>query len=208
MAAFTERSLGAYNPFHPHAKRRRALQAALAISLVLGTLGAAFFRTQVVQNDAFVLQSDDNQFRVLPVSAARGTVVDRNGKVIAESVKGWSLSVEPGPPDSIRRRVAPVAALFGLDAAAVDAVVEASRRHRGEPVPVSQNLTYEQYSWIEQRAALLPGLLLEEHPIRRYPAGEAVAHVVGYVAEISDRELEAPQWKGYRGGQHIGKAGI
>jgi penicillin-binding protein 2 len=208
MPAFTERYLGAYNPFHPHAKRKRAWQAALAIAATLATLGAAFFRTQVVQNDAFTLQSDDNRFRVLPVPAARGTILDRNGKVIAESVKAWSLSVEPGATDSVRARLAPVAALLGMDQAAVDAVVEASQRNRKDPVPLAQNLTYEQYSWIAQRAALLPGVLLEERPVRRYPAGAAVAHVVGYVAEISDRELENPAWKGYRGGQHIGKDGV
>ena len=208
MAVFRERPLGAYNPFHPHAKRRRALQAALAIAATLGVLGAAFFRTQVVQNDDFVLRADDNRFRVLPTPAPRGTIFDRNGKVVAETVTGFSLLAEPGPPDSVRARVTPVAGMLGLDSAAVDALVEQAERRSGEPVVVAPNLSFEQVSWLEERHGRLPGLILETHPIRRYPAGPAVAHVVGYVAEISDAELEQEQWKGYRSGQHIGKAGV
>ena len=208
MAVFAERSLGAYNPFHPHAKRRRAWQAALAIAGTMCVLGAAFFRTQVVQNDDFVLRAEDNRFRVLPIPAARGIVYDRSGRVVAESIKTWSLSVEPGPPDSVRARVAPVRELLGLDDAGVDALAALAERKGDAPVPVSANLSFEQYSWIEQRRDRLPGILLEEHWIRRYPAGPAVAHVVGYVAEISDRELAQDDWRGYRSGQHIGKAGL
>ncbi|HYJ78688.1 MAG TPA: penicillin-binding protein 2 [Longimicrobiaceae bacterium] len=206
MATFVDRSLGQYNPFHPHARRRRALQVAAAIGLTLGTLGAAFFRTQIVRNTEFSLRAEDNRFRVQPVPAPRGAVLDRNGRVVAETVVGYSLSVEPGPPDSVRSRLEPVAEVVGLDAAGVDALVEWSLRHRDEPVPVTQNLSFEQVSWLEERR--VAGLRLEAHPVRHYPAGAAVAHLVGYVAEISDRELGTERWAGYRSGQHIGKDGV
>lgn len=208
MAVFIERSLQPYNPFHPHARRKRAWQATLGVALVLGTLGAAFFRTQVVQNQDFTLRAVDNRFRVLPLPAPRGTLFDRAGKVIAETVIGYSLSLEPGSPESVRARVEALAAGLGLDEARVQEVVDWAAAHDDQPVPVAQNLSFEQVSWIEERRGRLPGVVLEAHPVRRYPAGEAVAHIVGYVAEISDRELESPDWKGYRSGQAIGKAGV
>lgn len=208
MAGFVERSLVPQSPFHPHAVRKRAFKAVVGVALMLGSLGAAFFRTQIVRNGEFELEADDNRFRVIPIPAPRGTITDRNGKVIAETVAGYTLSVEPGPPDSVRARLHRVAAIVGLDSAAMEEVVERSRQIRTEPVPVLSNLSFEQVSRLEERGQRPPGVLMEARPIRRYPAGAAVAHLVGWVAEISDRELDDPQWVGIRSGQHIGKSGV
>jgi cell division protein FtsI/penicillin-binding protein 2 len=78
--------------------RKRAFKGVVGVALMLGSLGAAFFRTQIIRNGEFELQADDNRFRVIPIPAPRGTITDRNGKVIAETVAGYTLSVEPGPP--------------------------------------------------------------------------------------------------------------
>jgi len=208
MATLIDRGFGPYNAFHPHARRLRAFQAGLGILLMLGVLGAAFFRTQVLRNSEFVLRADDNRFRVQPIPAPRGAILDRNGKIIAETVAGYSLLADAGPPDELRARLAPIAGALGLDAARIQELVEWSVRHRGEAVAVSHNLTFAQVSWLAERAARLPGLRVEPYPVRHYPGGPAVAHLVGYVAEISDRELESDAWRGYRSGQSIGKSGL
>ncbi|CAA9301372.1 MAG: Peptidoglycan D,D-transpeptidase MrdA [uncultured Gemmatimonadetes bacterium] len=208
MAGFVERSLVPQSPFHPHAMRKRALKAGLGVGLMLSCLGAAFFRTQILRNSEFELRADDNRFRVIPIPAPRGTITDRNGKVIAETVAGYTLAVEPGPEDSVRARLLRVAPVVGLDSATIREVVERSRTIRTEPVPVLTNLSFEQVSRLEERGQRPPGIILEARPIRRYPAGAAVAHLVGWVAEISDRELEEDQWEGFRSGQHIGKGGV
>jgi len=208
MATLIDRGFGPYNAFHPHARRSRAFQAGLGIVLMLGVLGAAFFRTQVLRNSEFVLRADDNRFRVQPIPAPRGAILDRNGKIIAETVAGYSLLADAGPPDQLRARLAPIAGVMQLDEGRMDELVEWSVRHRGEAVAVSHNLTFAQVSWLAERAARLPGLRVEPYPVRHYPGGPAVAHLVGYVAEISDRELESDAWRGYRSGQSIGKSGL
>jgi penicillin-binding protein 2 len=208
MPGFVERSLVPQSPFHPHAMRRRALQAGAGVGIMLVTLGAAFFRTQIVRNDEFELRADDNRFRVVPIPAPRGTVTDRNGKVIAETVASYTLSVEPGPVDSVRARLRRVAPVVGLDSATIEGVVQKSKGSPLMPTPVLANLSFEQVSRMEERGRVPPGLILEARPIRRYPAGPAVAHLVGWVGEISDRELDEPQWQGFRSGQHIGKSGV
>ncbi|HSU13316.1 penicillin-binding protein 2 [Longimicrobium sp.] len=202
------RSLSTYNPYHPHARRRRAFQAGFGILMMLGLLGAAFFRTQIVRNDEFVLRSDDNRFRIQPIPAPRGAILDRNGKVIAETVTGYSLTTDPGPPEQLRARLRQVAGVVGLDDARIQELVEWGMRHRDEPVQVSHNLSFAQVSWFAERSGRLTGLHVDPYPIRHYPAGAAVGHVVGYVSEISDRELESEDWRGYRSGQNIGKTGL
>jgi penicillin-binding protein 2 len=208
MATLIDRGHGPFNPFHPHARRRRALHVGLGILMMLSVLGAAFFRTQVVRNNEFVLRADDNRFRVQPIPAPRGAILDRNGKIIAETVAGYSLLADAGPPDSLRMRLAPIAPLMGLDAGRIQELVDWSLRHRGEAVAVSHNLSFAQVSWLAERAGRLPGLRVEPYPVRHYTGGPAVAHVVGFVSEISDRELEDETWRGYRSGQNIGKSGL
>ncbi|MDB4950514.1 MAG: mrdA [Gemmatimonadetes bacterium] len=196
------------NPFHPSSRRQRAVQATLAIFAVLCCLGAAFFRTQIVRNNEFNLRADGNRFRVVPVPAPRGTIYDRDGRVVAETVAGYTLALEPGPPDSIRRRLEPLRGLLGLDSAEVEQIVAQSRKSRIEPVTISDGLTFGQVSKLEEGRGRMPGVILDPHPIRHYPYGESMGHVIGYVAEISDAELLSRAWTGYRSGQHVGKAGV
>ncbi|HEX2211471.1 MAG TPA: penicillin-binding protein 2 [Longimicrobium sp.] len=208
MSRYQDLSLRPADPFHPHSRRQRSLYAVLAIVVMLAALGSAFFRTQVVHSNEFALRADDNRFDVLPVAAPRGAVYDRHGKLVAETVTGYSLLVDPGPGDSIRAWLAPVTEMLALDSAAVDEVIRRARVSRGKPVQVVPQLTFEQVSRLEERQVPLRGLNLDRRPIRRYPAGAAVAHVVGYVLEINDRELQSPEFEGYVQGQHVGKTGI
>jgi penicillin-binding protein 2 len=208
MSRFQEFSVRPADPFHPHSRRQRALTGILFCVFALGLLGSAFFRTQILRNDEFLLRADDNRFDIVPIAAPRGTVFDRNGKIVAETVTGYALLVEPGPSDSVRARVSAVAGLLRLDTATIEAAVRASRTSRGKPVTVAPLLTFEQVSKLEERNGRIQGLVLQPYPIRRYPAGPAVAHVVGYVLEINDRELQSKAFEGYRQGQHIGKTGI
>ncbi|MFS8636828.1 MAG: penicillin-binding protein 2 [Gemmatimonadota bacterium] len=195
-------------PFHPHARRRRAQGALAILVLGLGTLGFAFFETQVLKNDTYVLQSEANRLRPLPLPPPRGTIFDRNGEIIADNVPGYALSVLPGPEDSVRATLERLAPLLDLTPSRIDALMARRRRAPGQPLLVSSDLTFDQVSAIQERRLFLPGVYVDERPKRRYPDGPAVAHLVGYIGEISEEELARPEYEGYSAGQLIGKAGI
>jgi penicillin-binding protein 2 len=196
------------SPFHPHARRQRAWQAILVIALSLTTVGAAFFRTQVVRNHDFVLRSEDNRIRVVPLPAPRGAIYDRNGELIAETETAFDLFLEPTTPDSARASLALLQSGLELSDSVVARTLRQMERQPLSPAAVATNLGFEQIAWVEERRAELSGVLLEPRPRRHYFQGEAVAHLVGYVAEISDRELADSAWAGYRMGQLVGKSGI
>ena len=142
-----------------------------------------------------------------PASAAEG-VFDRNGEIIADNVPGYALSVLPGPEDSVRATLERLAPLLDLTPSRIDALMARRRRAPGQPLLVSSDLTFEQVSAIQERRLFLPGVYVDERPKRRYPDGPAVAHLVGYIGEISEDELARPEFEGYSAGQLIGKAGI
>jgi len=184
------------------------MQAMLLIALSLGTVGAAFFRTQIVRNEDFVLRADDNRMRVVPIAAPRGAIFDRNGEMIAETETSFDLFLEPTTPDSARVSLALLQLGLQLSDSAVSRTLRQMEQQPRSPAAVATNLKFEQVAWVEERRSELTGVLLEPRPIRRYLQGEAVAHLVGYVAEISERELADTVWAGYRMGQWVGKAGI
>ncbi len=196
------------SPFHPHARQRRAVHATLVIAAMVCVLSAAFFRTQIVRNSEFVLRSDDNRFRMVPIPAPRGTVYDRDGKVVAETVTGYTLSLEPGPQDSLRERLSALLPVLELDSLDVEETLSRAARHPDAPVVVSDALSFRQLSRLQEQPERPAGVVLEARPVRRYPQGDAVAHIVGYVGEISEAELASPTWQGYKMGQNIGKAGV
>lgn len=180
----------------------------LILSFVLTSVGAAFFHTQVIQNDDYRLRADDNRLRVIPIAAPRGAVYDRNGELIAETVTSYSLFLEPTSEDSARIAVERLRPVVHLGDSAVTELLAQMKRQPNQPALVASSLSFAQLSWIEERRTELQGVRLEPTPLRRYPDGAAVAHLVGYVGEISEAELGDSAWAGYEMGQAVGKSGI
>jgi penicillin-binding protein 2 len=176
--------------------------------LALAALGFTFFHTQVLRNPAYATQSDRNRLRPVTVPAPRGTITDRNGALLADNVPGYALSLLPAPRDSIRStldRLAPYLALSGTE---IDALMARQRRAPQQQLVVSTDLSFDQISAVEERRPLFPEVLIDMRPKRAYPAGPAAAHLVGYVGEISERELEDSLFAEYRAGRIVGKTGI
>ncbi len=196
------------SPFHPHSRRRRALLSILVIVVTIGSLGGAFFRTQIIRNSDFALRAEDNRLRRMPIMAPRGTIYDRNGRIVAETVTRYALFLEPAPADSIRARLERLTPVLDLDPEHIGQIVSRFRKRIHDPVLVSNAINFEQLSWIEEHRHEHPGLLLDSRPHRRYPHGDAVAHLIGYIAEVSERELADSVWADYQMGQMIGKAGV
>lgn len=194
--------------FHLHARRRRAQGAAVALVAVFALLSAAFFNTQVVHNSAYTLQSDKNRLRPLPIPAARGTIVDRRGRVVAGNEPGYALTLLPAPEDTLKGALIELAPMLNLSEARIRSLLIKHRDERSQPLVVVNDLTFDQVSTIEEQLHRFPRVVVEMRPKRMYPAGTSVAHLIGYVSEISKQELQRPGFAGYTQGQIIGKAGL
>jgi penicillin-binding protein 2 len=194
--------------FHLHARRRRARIAVGVLILVFGLLSAAFFNTQVVDNHAYTMQSDKNRLRPLPIAAARGTILDRRGRVVAGNQPGYALTLLPAPEDTLREALQQIAPLLQLSEARIHQLLVRHRDERTQALLVSNDLTFEQASAIEERLPFYPRFVIEMRPKRVYAPGKSIAHLIGYVSEISKDELQRPTFAGYTRGQIVGKAGL
>lgn len=197
------------NIYHPHARRRRAYGLFAATGLILGVLVIAFFRVQVLQSEDWVLRASSNRVRILPIPAPRGTIYDRNGAIIADNVPGYSITILPGPIDSVRATLNRVAEHMELSDARIEQVIARLRRY-GREVIVDSDADFEVVSALEERRADFPGVYIDMRPRRRYNLGGAAGHLTGYVGEITAEELEMSSFPDsiYDAGMIVGKIGI
>ena len=177
------------NAFHPLLTERRARAARLVVLGAAAVILAAFFRTQILEYDSYSTQSQSNRRRLIPLPAARGTIYDRNGLVLAESVPGFTIALLPGPEDSLRATLRRIARLAQLDSTAIEQVIRRYRRAPYQPALVRADAPLAMVAALEERRLAIPGLLIQTEPKRFYPDSTAAAHVLGYLGEVAESEL-------------------
>ncbi|HEV8266421.1 MAG TPA: penicillin-binding protein 2 [Gemmatimonadales bacterium] len=194
--------------FHPHLLERRLGVVRLIVWAVLGVMVLAFFRTQILGHGKYQLQSETNRLRPIPLPAPRGVIFDRNGKVLAENVPGYTVSLLPGPEPNLRATLARIAPFAKLDAVAIDRVLQRARRAPYQPALVLADAPFAVVSALEERRVEIPGLLIQSEPKRSYPDTSVIAHLVGYVGEVTETERSTPRFAPVRLGGLVGKDGL
>lgn len=194
--------------FHPNEVAHRARIATATLGVLFALLLTAFFRTQIVENSRYALQSEENRLREVPLPAPRGIIYDRHNEVLAENVPGYSVSLLSPSADSLRASLQRLAAMIPLGNDAIDLAVRRYRRAPYRPTVVLSDASFDVVSVLEERRIEFPGLIIQSAPKRYYPDGPAVASFMGYVGEITEAELASPRYRGYKSGQQIGKQGL
>lgn len=196
------------NEFHSYRRAERAGLARWLFVAAFLVLTIAFFRTQVVQHERFRVRAEKNRLRLVPLVAPRGIIYDRNGLVIAENVPGYAIKLLAPSADSLRAVLQRYSAVVPLDSSDIQGVMDRYRQAPYQPVLVTGNGTFETVSRLEEHRPVLPGLVIQSEPRRYYPQGRAVAHLVGYVGEVSERDLETDRFPGAQLGTVVGRAGL
>jgi penicillin-binding protein 2 len=196
------------NAFHPYLLDRRLRGARLLVWGAMGIMVVTFFRTQILGHGKYELQSETNRLRPIPLPAARGLITDRNGRVLAENVPGYSVALLPGPENEMRATLRRIAPIVTLDNAAIERVLQRYRRAPYHPALVLADAPFEVVSALEERRTMFPGLVIQTEPKRRYPDLGLAAHLVGYVGEVTEGELASRRFRGARLGSLVGKDGL
>ncbi len=194
--------------YHPNAILRRARLARGLVFASFVALGGAFFRAQVLQNAEYVLQSENNRLREVPLPGARGTIYDRHGEVIAENLPGYSVSILSPTEDSLRSALTTLSKVIQIDSAQQELAVRRFRRARTRPAVIFNDASFQVVSVLEERRVEFPGLIIQSSPKRYYPDGAAMAALIGYTGEISEEDLSKPKYESYKAGQQVGRTGL
>jgi penicillin-binding protein 2 len=188
---------------------QRARIAIIGLMTLFGVLTIAFFRLQVLESNTYQLRSDSNRLRPFPIEAPRGAVFDRNGRVVASSVPGYSLHVFPSATSGLMETTLErLQSYLDLDDARIELLLERSRREPYQPLLVEGDADFDLVSTLEEHRAELPGVVVRMDPKRQYQAARAVSHLMGYVGEVTADELEREQYADYSQGMTVGKEGV
>lgn len=194
--------------FHPNEVQARSRAAAGTLFLAMVFLVGSFFRAQVVQHASYLLKSDENRLREVPLPAQRGMIRDRRGAVIAENVPGYTVSVLSPRQDSLRAVLARVATVIPISPEQTDLALRRFRRSANRPTVILNSASFDIVSRLEEHRLLFPGLIIQQTPKRFYPDGPAVASLVGYTGEVTEAELATAAYLGYKPGQQVGRVGL
>lgn len=181
----------------------------LILVLMTGLLVWRYYYLQVVRHADFVTQSESNRVHVRPVSPTRGLILDRNGVLLADNRAGFILSIVVERSDDLDGLLQELDALLGLQPEELERFRrQMVRRKPYEPVPLRFNLTEEEQAILAVNEYRLDGVEISAQLVRHYPHGELLAHVIGYVGRINDRELPGLDPVRYSGTYMIGKTGL
>jgi penicillin-binding protein 2 len=171
------------------------------------------YNLQIVHSDYYHERAINQRLRTLQIPAPRGAILDRNGKILVDSrpVYDVVLQREKGKQIDRHKLLAELPEALGLDPEYLkERFSEMSSNPAYESVLIKENATIHDIAWIEARSLEFPLLHIEQRPQRHYPENGLLAHVLGYVGEISSRQLELTNYKnnGFKPGDIIGKEGL
>jgi penicillin-binding protein 2 len=191
--------------------RLRVIQ--IVVILMITALGVRLYYLQIVKGPYYAERAENQRIRLLPIPAPRGVIFDRNNKLLVDSrpIYNVILSREDIKGKDFATLIKPYA--DGLKVDPEDLTIrfdELKSQPAFESFTVKENATQADIAWVEAHSVEFPELRVELQPQRRYPENGKLAHVLGYVGEISPEQLEQPQYKekGYKPGDIIGREGL
>ena len=180
---------------------------------LLVALGVRLYFLQVVNGGYYAERAENQRLRLLPIPAPRGAIFDRNNKLLVDSRSIYKviLSGEDLKAKNLEALVGPLSEGLALEPETLrERLQEIKSTPAFESFSIKDEATSEDIAWVEAHALEYPELRIEAQPQRRYPADGVLAHVLGYVGEISPAQLKLPKYrdKGYKAGDVIGQEGI
>lgn len=181
----------------------------VAAILVFVFLLAGLWNLQILQRSYYGELAERNQIRAITLVAPRGKILDRNGQIIVDNRPSFTLSLMREHLSSIEGSLDLLASGLKLELDFLKSQVEKHRRQPSYlPIVIKEDLTAADLAFIESHRLEFPGLDVIRQPRRFYREGQLAAHLLGYVGEVSEKQLETEEFRYCKAGDFIGKAGV
>ena len=170
--------------------QRRAFLLGGGFGVGLIALGGRLAHLQLLDANRYKKLSEHNQFQFLLTPPPRGLILDRNGVVLASNRPDFRLLLAKDDHVDIDATLANLTTLVPMDEARLRRLrADIDAAPRKAPVALVEDMTWEEFSRINVRAPELPGVTADMGEVRVYPYAGAFAHVIGYVAKVSAKDV-------------------
>ena len=179
------------------------------IILFLAILIARLWNLQILKGTEYATLSESNSVRIRDISAPRGNILDRHGRLIITNRPYfnvvWFKEDAPAPDDVIKK----LSAILNEDITTLlNRIRDSMGQPRYIPILLKEDISWSSLIYIENHRLDLPGVRIEVVPSRNYRYSNLASHLIGYLGQISKKELQSSQYQQYKGGDQVGKMGV
>jgi len=189
--------------------QRRIVVAGFFMFAMILVIMIRIFDLQVIQHDHFTTLSQSNRVKIVPIPPTRGLIFSSDGVLLADNRSSFTLELTPEHIKDLDDTIERLREFIEID----EASIKRFRNHLGknrrfESIPLQFNLSDEEVARISVNLHRFPGVDVKARLNRYYPLGANLAHTIGYVGMINERELAALDRSNYSATSHIGKIGV
>ena len=194
------------NPETSDALKRRVVIFGICFGLVLFGLFIRLWNLQVIQGAKFRALSEDNRIAYRLVQSPRGMVFDSSGELLADNRASFNIYL-------IRENIKKLKQTIRLLAEITDQPFEELyQRTRNanpfRPFLIKSDISRKTMAFLEEHKPDYPGVFVQVTPLRQYPSKEQASHLLGYMGEVSNRQLQRLKVRDYRQGDLLGQYGV
>ncbi|MEA3469710.1 MAG: penicillin-binding protein 2 [Thermodesulfobacteriota bacterium] len=191
------------------ALKRRVLYAGLVILFFMTIIFGRLWFLQVHKGDEYRERADNNRVRMREIAAPRGNILDIKGREMVTNRPSFNVVFVREDSNDVSELLKKLAAALDLDISDLwEKLREAGNKPRHIPVRLLDDVDWETLAYVESHKQEFPGIRVEIIPTRVYHYENLAAHAIGYLGEISKKELAARDPEIYTGGDLIGKMGL
>jgi penicillin-binding protein 2 len=173
----------------------------LVIFVFFFAAGARLFYLQILRGKSFVAVSAVHTMKEVRIPASRGVIFDRNRVPIAENRPSFDLAIVPQEMVDLEKAKATLAKVAGVDPAVIDQRWGKNKKSPSYfPIVVASDIPYDKAVQIRTAKSLeyepdsqgefdYRGIEVSARPLRSYPNGPIAASTMGYIGEISEKDL-------------------
>jgi penicillin-binding protein 2 len=189
--------------------RKRIALVSVVVVLVFSVLLLRLWFIQIFSGPAYRNKSEGNRIRLQSIPAFRGMIYDRNGAVLVDNRPAFDLNVIPEEVPDPDKLLESLSGLIPLDVTEARGVLnQGLKSYPFKPVCLQSDIPRDHIAVLETQGFNLPGVLISVRPRREYVYGDFASHILGYMGEISGKELSSGDFPDVRPGDSIGKAGV
>lgn len=196
-----------------HPFRKRLAFAFGMVLLLFFVLIARFAWLQVLHRDDYVERAERNRTVTVTTQGSRGLIFDRNGEILAKNDLGYSLEIVPDQVENLQKTIDELSKIIPITASDKRRFRRLREDlNRYDSIPIRLDLTNEEVAVFVAQKYRFPGVDVNQHEYRRYPAGSTGSHFLGYIGSISQGDKQRLEEEGstslYEGTRKIGKVGL
>jgi penicillin-binding protein 2 len=187
----------------------RIVASVIIVLLLISLIFSRFFYLQIIEHDNLLINSEKNRIRTTALPPARGFIYDRNGKLLVDNLPTYRLLVVPEKVDGFKQKLKEIQPLINLSDDDIKQIINNEKSNRPfKAMIIKAKLTEKELSSFIARKHNYIGFEAQAYLIRHYKYTDILAHVVGYVGRINEKDTKRLDKKRYQGTEYTGKLGL